>query len=70
VYERLYDLETDPDETRDVSEAHPLELERHRAFLRAYTAKASHSTPAAPNALDAEIDARTRERLRSLGYLD
>ena len=69
MYERLYDLETDPDETRDVSEAHPLELERHRAFLRAYAANASLRAPAA-KAPGREIDARTRERLRALGYLD
>jgi arylsulfatase A-like enzyme len=66
-YERLYDLDADPLETRDILAEHPEESERHRELLRRYLADA----PAArtPGAIVAP-DAATRERLEALGYLD
>jgi arylsulfatase A-like enzyme len=67
AYERLYDLDVDPLETRDVLSEHPEESERHRELLRRYLADA----PAArtPGAIVAPDEA-TRERLEALGYLD
>jgi arylsulfatase A-like enzyme len=67
AYERLYDLEADPLETRDVLSEHPDEHERHRGLLRAYLADAP--TARTPGAIIAPDEA-TRERLEALGYLD
>jgi arylsulfatase A-like enzyme len=63
--ERLHDLESDPDEQRDVSARHPAALAQHRAWLEAYlseeTARVGEPSP---------VDAETRDRLRALGYVD
>jgi hypothetical protein len=67
AYERLYDLDADPLETRDVLAENPEEAERHRALLRRYLAGAPASRGA--GAITAPDEA-TRKRLEALGYLD
>jgi hypothetical protein len=60
----LVDLESDPNETRDVAASHPAVVERQRARMEALS-----GALAAP---DAEVDALPDElikRLRSLGYM-
>ena len=65
-YERLYDVEADPDERTDLAAAHPDELARHRALLVDYL----ESAPADRPQTASEIEDATLERLRALGYLD
>lgn len=66
--ERLYDLEADPLESRDVSTAHPDELRRHRELLTAYRRRAKPRTPYEVAPLQAEEP--LRDELRALGYVD
>ncbi|MDB4433272.1 sulfatase-like hydrolase/transferase [bacterium] len=66
--EELYDLEADPEESRNVASEFPEALERLRALIAAYAADMSRGdreqdAPALP------LDEGTRERLRALGYL-
>jgi arylsulfatase A-like enzyme len=67
AYERLYDVDADPLETRDLLSAHPQETDRHRELLRRYLADAPPVRT--PGAIIAPDEA-TRKRLEALGYLD
>jgi arylsulfatase A-like enzyme len=58
---RLYDLERDPDETADVSDAHPDERERLAAALREAVPDAARR---------ARLGEEAQRRLEALGYLD
>lgn len=60
----LFDLESDPQELREVSAEHPQELERLRGALRSWRASL-HSLRTG----SAELDAETEQGLRSLGYI-
>ena len=62
---QLYDLESDPGETRDVSREFP-EREAELRRLRARLA----GRDALPVGERVEIDAAVREQLRSLGYVE
>lgn len=66
--EKLYDLERDPRETRDVAALHPEVLARLSMLLE-QRVKALGDGPSPP-ADDAEIDSRTLERLKALGYVE
>ena len=57
----LYDLETDPGETRDVSASHPAETARLRDLLRGWL-RHGPEAPGAPSAAD-------RRALQALGYI-
>ena len=61
----LFDLEVDPDETRDVAAEHPAVLERHRDRV----AELSGQLRARNEPMTA-LDAEAEERLRVLGYLE
>jgi arylsulfatase A-like enzyme len=64
---RLYDLDRDPAETRDVSDAHPA---RAAALAAALDAWRDRTPRYAPGTRDARaLDAREREQLESLGYV-
>lgn len=62
----LYAIESDPDETTDVSDAHPAEVKRHLEWLDATLRVERETAASGPR----ELDARTEERLRALGYVD
>jgi arylsulfatase A-like enzyme len=66
--ERLYDMLSDPGETRDVADRFGEELERHRALLERYVADAPRRE-AGQVAPAAEIDEETQKQLEALGYL-
>jgi arylsulfatase A-like enzyme/Tfp pilus assembly protein PilF len=57
----LYDLASDPHETKDLASERPDAVERLRQALRALRARARPAAVATP-------DAATQERLRALGY--
>lgn len=61
---RLYDLASDPGETRSVNAEHPAEAERLRGLLDAH-----HRALGADAPRSAEPDEKLMERLRKLGYL-
>jgi len=67
-WRRLFDLEADPLERRDVAAEYPEELARLSALAEAYR----HDTAAgrADSGGARPLDAQTREQLRALGYLD
>jgi arylsulfatase A-like enzyme len=67
-FQTLYDVLSDPHETRDVSTDFPDELRALRALLDAYATDSL--PPAASPAAAPTIDPATRERLRALGYLE
>ena len=62
--QRLYDLVTDPGETRDVSAEHPQIAARLRARLNEIIGDEAEAVDNAPNLTDEE-----QSRLRALGYL-
>jgi arylsulfatase A-like enzyme len=64
---QLYDVETDPDETRDLAAERPEDVAALRALLDAEVAAAAAG---AGETITAEFDPVTEERLRALGYLD
>lgn len=69
----LYDLATDPHETRDIGAERPEALQEMRARME--SVRVSLDLPALDAALAAgedppELDEATRERLRALGYLE
>jgi arylsulfatase A-like enzyme len=68
AFERLYDLDADPDERIDVKEAYPDELARHAALLDAHLAAARQS--GGRELITPELDATTRSQLEELGYLE
>ncbi len=66
AFTRLYDLASDPDEKVDVAESRPADKSALENLVRAYREGKTATAPETkPN-----IDAATRERLRSLGYAD
>ncbi len=69
----LYDLATDPGETRDHAAARPAELARLRARMEEIRTGLGLPALDAPLAMGAEapeLDAATREQLRALGYAE
>jgi hypothetical protein len=60
----LYDLESDPVELRDVSEAHPEVADRLGRQLDRYTAELPAPTTRPPRSFEQD------EILRSLGYVE
>ena len=63
---RLFDLEADPGETRDLAAEHPAVRDRLAAELRATTEAAQRQATLQP----ADFPPDTIERLRELGYVD
>lgn len=61
----LYDLTADPQETTDVSGEHPEVVERLRGGLESYLSAAEQTDVELPSV---DIDDKTRQRLRDLGY--
>jgi arylsulfatase A-like enzyme len=61
----LYDLEEDPDETRDLAADRPLTLRYLRGLLGLVLAGAHHGHASERT----EIDAETEAQLRALGYV-
>ena len=71
--EELYDLASDPGETRDVAGEQPAALARMRARLLEVQSALGLPDLDAPLAVGAEapeLDAATREQLRALGYAE
>jgi arylsulfatase A-like enzyme len=64
---RLYDLASDPDESRDVAARHPDELERLRAR---YQASQRLFGSQAHEGSEVELDPATRRALQKLGYIE
>ncbi len=62
----LYDLESDPGETRNAIDEHPREAERLRQELEAWVARTWREP--ARGSRGVEFDPRERELLRQLGY--
>jgi arylsulfatase A-like enzyme len=67
AWTRLYDLERDPLETRDVAASHPDEVARHLELLDAHRTRAA-ADPAEPEGIP--VDPDTLRRLHELGYVD
>ncbi len=65
--EQLYDLETDPGETRDVGPAEPLRAAYYRQALHAWTLKLARRAPAGSER--AELSRDQCENLKALGYV-
>ena len=63
--EQLYDLATDPAQTRDLARADPDALQRMAAEWQHW----NRSRPIRGGA-DLELDARELEQLRELGYVE
>jgi len=67
AWTRLYDLERDPLETRDVASRHPEEVSRHLELLDAHRSRAAPD-PSEPEGIP--VDPDTLRRLQELGYVD
>jgi arylsulfatase A-like enzyme len=65
--ERLFDLERDPGETRDVGPAEPLRAAYYRQALHAWTLQLARRGPAGGET--AELSPEQCENLKSLGYI-
>ena len=65
--EQLYDLETDPGETRDVGPAEPLRAAYYRQALHAWTLQLARRGPAGSET--AELSREQCENLKALGYV-
>ena len=70
----LYDRSSDPGETRDVSADHPAELQRQRAELEAFQARADREWESLREELaktsgEERLSPEACERLRALGYV-
>jgi arylsulfatase len=65
--EWLYDLQTDPGETRDFGSAEPLRAAYYRQALHAWTLKLARRGPAASE--EARVTCEQCENLKSLGYI-
>jgi arylsulfatase len=65
--ESLYDLETDPGESRDVASEDPLRSAYYRQALHAWTLRLARRGPGGTDA--AELTCEQCENLRSLGYV-
>lgn len=64
---RLFDLRSDPGETRDLSAEHPAELERLRAR---YQAAQRLFADSAPQGSEVELDPASLRALQKLGYVE
>ena len=67
VREELYDLETDPGETRDLSETEPDRLAQMRAILASYEQRVRAAAPRQQGGAQ-EHDEATLEAIKALGY--
>jgi hypothetical protein len=67
VHEELYDLELDPDETRDLSGSEPERLAQMRAILGAYEQRVRAAAPDQQGEAQ-EHDQATLEAIKALGY--
>jgi hypothetical protein len=65
--ERLYDLDSDPSESRDVAAEEPLRAAYYRQALHAWTLRLSRRAPGGGET--AELTCEQCENLRSLGYI-
>jgi arylsulfatase A-like enzyme len=65
--ERLFDLDADPGETRDLGPAEPLRAAYYRQALHAWTLRLARRGPA--GAEPAELSPQQCENLRALGYV-
>ena len=68
--EKLFDLERDPREERDVSAEHPDELARHRALLRPFAEQAARAWDRAGPGTTRPLDDDMRRQLEALGYVE
>lgn len=68
--DRLYDLERNPLETKNVGAEHPNELKRLQAILEDYLESPARGRRGVGAARTPHVDPNTQERLRALGYLD
>lgn len=68
-FEFLFDLETDPGETRDVAAEFPAEVERLRQWVRKYR-DGWQAADGSPEKTSPAVDPATLERLRGLGYVE
>jgi arylsulfatase A-like enzyme len=68
-FELLFDLETDPGETRDVAAEFPAEAERLRQWVRKYR-DGWQTADGSPEKTSPAVDPATLERLRGLGYVE
>jgi arylsulfatase A-like enzyme len=66
--ERLYDLEKDPGETRDVGPSEPLRAAYYRQALHGWTLQLARRRPAGSE--QAELSREQCENLKSLGYVE
>ncbi|MBW2277227.1 MAG: hypothetical protein JRF63_07025, partial [Deltaproteobacteria bacterium] len=79
----LFDLEADPDETRDLSDDQPIALAAMRDLLGRHQGRFAPTAESAPNkatgkpaqkkkheAEETDVDAETRKQLEALGYFD
>jgi arylsulfatase A-like enzyme len=66
--ERLYDLEADPGESRDVASQEPLRTAFYRQALHAWTLRLGQRGPSGSDAVTLSAD--QCENLRALGYLE
>jgi arylsulfatase A-like enzyme/tetratricopeptide (TPR) repeat protein len=66
-HRELYDLQTDPHETRNIAESNPARADAQERALRSFLARVSTNAPsaAAPRQVDPDVEAR----LRALGYV-
>ncbi|MFN8177553.1 MAG: sulfatase-like hydrolase/transferase [bacterium] len=65
---RLFDLESDPGERRDLAQASPAEADTLLALLEEWRLRVGSATAGAPQ-LPENVDPAIRAQLRSLGYL-
>jgi arylsulfatase A-like enzyme len=68
--EELYDLERDPTEQQDLAQGSSANLGFFRQLLRAYLDEAKTRHQKSQPGREIVLDEETRERMRSLGYLD
>jgi hypothetical protein len=68
--EEMYDLESDPSEQRDLLQGPSQETLEIAARLRAELTAWAESADPLPTQFDESQREETRERLRSLGYID
>jgi hypothetical protein len=68
--EELFDLARDPGEENDLAGQTPLALDSFRRELRAYIDETRRLGASTQPGDGVTLDEETRERLRSLGYID
>jgi len=65
----LFDLAADPGETTDIAADHPADVERMRALLDS-TLGATRGEIKDPMGLPQDVDTKTKDQLRHLGYIE